>query len=213
MKKNLFIISIGFCTLAFAQYPPDVESKIFLVKQNVEKEIELANYKNEDLKNNRASSLEAMQMMDTITPSLFILEESGEEFFHYNFYVPNTEYAVKMLSELNNLMTTDSKFWKRKYVLSRKSEIELTENEKKILGRASFPRVSMNQIDLSKYSKLSNQLSIYYETLLKIEKEEVSKMSRSDRKAEETRIGIIEKIWNKQLQDNQDIQINWSKSN
>lgn len=212
MKKIIFTLLTSFCSLSFAQHLPEIELKLNLVRENVQREIDINQYEDETIKDYNQITLESMQMMSTIPSILFLLEESGDIFFKYQLYAPNTEYAVKMISELNTLMSTDSKSWKRKYILSNKAEIELTEDEKIILGRTIFPRVTMNQVELQKYSRLTNNLSIAYETLLKKEKEAILQLSRSLRENEQTRMEIIEKTWNKKLQDNQDILYNWSKS-
>lgn len=193
MKKNIALLLLSFVSgLCYAQYHPFIEKQ-------------LSSQPTQILSSNKKS-------MSLIPQYLFILEESGDDFFKYDLYIPNSEFAVKMLTELNSLMNTDPKFWKRKYILSQKTEIELTESDRKFLGKANFPRISMDQYDLKKYSNLVNKLSIVYDELIKSEKIEIEKLPRSERKLQETRMEIIERTWQKQLQDNQDMIINWSKT-
>lgn len=212
MKNPLLASLLFFSSLSFAGYLPSVESKLPQVREEVEASMMLEKYDNDALADHMQSKLEGTLMMDTIPGVLYQLESSGEEFFKYDLYVPNTEYATKLLKDLNELMQTNSAFWKRKYELSLKREVELTESEKSFLGRTSFPRVSVNQNDLKKYIEMVNKLSIVYESLLKIEKKEIEDMSRAQRKENNTRLEIISKTWSKQMQVNQDIQYNWSKT-
>lgn len=192
MKKIIATLLFSFLSgISSAQYHPLIQKQLILNENKLEQ-----NY----------------QSMNMILQYLSILEESGEDFFKYDLYVPNSEFAVKLLTELNNLMSTDSKFWKKKYLLSQKTELELTESDRKFLGKSNFPRVSMDQYDLKKYINLVNKLSIAYDELIKSEKIDIDKLPRSERKIQESRMEIIEKTWQKQLQDNQDMIINWSKT-
>lgn len=215
MKKKLLMSLLLLSNVVFANYLPEIDEKLSSVRASVNSDMSAAfkdvESSNKSLEENKKIQEESNRMMVSIPLVLYKLETEGDNFFSYDLYVPNTEYATKLLKELNILMTTDSRFWKRKYQLSQKSEIELTEAEKTFLGRASFPRVNINQHDLKKYIQMVNKLSIIYESLLKIEKIEVDNMPRTQRKEYEARLEIISKTWSKELQTNQDIQFNWSK--